>query len=207
MLRKIFGGKKDDDEDKTDDTEGKTPAATEESVSTAESPAEEIVETSSAEEPVESPEATEPVADDVEPATTGDSSTMPVHASIQDRLKYMLTEGASAECIEAPDTFKLEFMAMGERFTVVKESMAEVTITSGSTPDEDVFIRIGNDVVAELLDAANFDLFSQIYLKYYKNAEPGKFVKIELRKPITDLNRRGYARVPALKLLIGAARM
>ena len=89
---------------------------------------------------------------------------------------------------------------------VAKKPMGEIEIATGAAPDEDVFIRIGNDVVAELLSAASFSEFSVLYLKYYKNPEPGKFVKIELRKPITELNRRGYARVPTLKLLIGAAR-
>ncbi|TFG15032.1 hypothetical protein EU537_01980 [Candidatus Thorarchaeota archaeon] len=84
--------------------------------------------------------------------------------------------------------------------------MGEVKIESGTSPEEDVFIRIANDVTQELLDAPSFEKFSEIYLKYYKDPGPGKFVKIELRKPITNLNRRGYARVPTLKLLIGAAR-
>ena len=132
---------------------------------------------------------------------------MPYHATIQDRLKFMLTEPPLADSIEAPDEFKLELMAMGERFTVMKDSMGEVAVSTGTAPDEDVFIRIGNDVVAELLSAANFSEFSSLYLKYYKTPEPGKFVKIELRKPIIELNRRGYARVPTLKLLIGAARL
>lgn len=199
MLRRIFGGKKDDDE------QGESEEKLEESPSEAQ----EIVEEETGSEEVdESPEASaEPeAAEEVEAVVVDDASTMPYHATIQDRLKYLLTEGPLAEPIEAPDDFKLEIMAMGERFTVVKEAMGEVQITSGSAPDEDVFIRIGNDVVAELLSAANFAEFSELYLKYYKNAEPGKFVKIELRKPITDLNRRGYARVPTLKLLIGAAR-
>jgi hypothetical protein len=43
-------------------------------------------------------------------------------------------------------------------------------------------------------------------MKYYKNPEAGKFVKIELRKDVNGLNRRGYARVPLLKLLIGMTR-
>jgi hypothetical protein len=138
--------------------------------------------------------------------STEGSVTIPYHATFQDRLKYMLTEDPLASSIEAPDEFKLELMAMGERFTVVKKSMGEVELSTGAAPDEDVFIRVSNDAVSELLSAANFTEFSKLYLKYYKNAEAGKFVKIELRKSITELNRRGYARVPALKLLIGAAR-
>jgi hypothetical protein len=195
MMRKLFGRKKDDDK-KDEETEEIVEEVPEEA---ATEPTEEA-----AEEPVE---AEEEVTEEVEaPVTDGLTVTMPYHASIQDRLKYMLTEPPLNQSIEAPDEFKLEFMAMGERFMVAKKPMGEIEIATGAAPDEDVFIRIGNDVVAELLSAASFSEFSVLYLKYYKNPEPGKFVKIELRKPITELNRRGYARVPTLKLLIGAAR-
>ena len=190
-MRKFFGRKKDDDEEKEE--------------------TEEVVEetpTDPVEEPVEAPvEVEEEVPEEVEaPSPEGDTVTMPYHATIQDRLKYMLTEPPLNQSIEAPDEFMLEFMAMGERFMVAKKPMGEIEIATGAAPDEDVFIRIGNDVVTELLSAASFSEFSVLYLKYYKNPEPGKFVKIELRKPITELNRRGYARVSTLKLLIGAAR-
>ena len=84
--------------------------------------------------------------------------------------------------------------------------MGEFSITIGKAPDEDAFIRISNDVMKELLSAATFSDFSDTYMKYYKNAEAGLFVKIELRKDITALNRRGYARVPVLRVLIGTIR-
>ena len=193
MMRKFFGKKKDNDEDE----------AAEEEVAEIEEPSEEAVD-----EPIEK-EVAEEAAEDIaeeSPPQKGPAVTLPYHATIQDRLRYLLTEPSFASTIEAPDEFKLEIMAMGERFMVSKKPMGEVEIASGAAPDEDVFIRIGNDVVAELLSAATFSEFSSIFLKYYKNAEPGKFVKIELRKPITDLNRRGYARVEPLKVLIGAAR-
>ncbi|MDF1539751.1 MAG: hypothetical protein P1Q69_12695 [Candidatus Thorarchaeota archaeon] len=189
MMRKFFGKKKDDDEDE----------ATEEEV--AETPTDETT-TEVTEESVD-----DEIAEEAEEASeTGIAITMPYHATLQDRLRYLLTDTVLSSSIEAPDEWKIELMAMGERFMVCKKPMGEVEIASGAAPDEDVFIRIGNDVVSELLSAATFSEFSAIFLKYYKNAEPGKFVKIELRKPITDLNRRGYARVPTLKLLIGAAR-
>ncbi len=189
MMRKFFGKKKDDDKEET----------TEEEV--AEAPTDEIA-TADPEEVVE-----EQVVEDASPTSTEDSTmTIPYHATLQDRLRYLLTDTAHSSSIEAPDEWKIELMAMGERFMVCKKPMGEVEIASGAAPDEDVFIRIGNDVVLELLSAATFSEFSKIFIKYYKNAEPGRFVKIELRKPITDLNRRGYARVPTLKLLIGAAR-
>ena len=195
MMRKIFGRKKDEKKEEADDVE----ESPEDSVS--------MEDTSEPEAEVAAPAAPEEVEDaaDIAPST-GASATIPYHATFQDRLKYMLTEDPLASSIEAPDEFRLELMAMGERFTVVKKSMGEVELSTGTAPDEDVFIRVSNDAVSELLSAANFSEFSKLYLKYYKNAEPGKFVKIELRKPITDLNRRGYARIPALKLLIGAAR-
>ncbi|MHA1577952.1 MAG: hypothetical protein ACTSU3_11385, partial [Candidatus Thorarchaeota archaeon] len=150
-------------------------------------------------------DAEDPIAaESDEPEVKG--TTIPYHDSIQDRLGYLLTDPEMSTSIEGPDEFILEFMAMGERFSVSKKAMGSISIATGSAADEDVYIRIGNDVVKELLSAATFSEFSKIYLKYYKNPEPGMFVKIELRKQITDLNRRGYARVPALKLLIGAAR-
>ncbi|MHA1907113.1 MAG: hypothetical protein ACW98Y_07450 [Candidatus Thorarchaeota archaeon] len=189
MMRKFFGRKKDDD--KKDEEK--------------EEVVEEVLEETPA-EAVEEPVEEEVIEESETPAPAGLTVTIPYHATIQDRLKYLLTEPPLNETIEAPDEFKLEIMAMGERFMVAKKPMGEIEIATGAAPDEDVFIRIGNDVVSELLSAASFSEFSVLYLKYYKNPEPGKFVKIELRKPITELNRRGYARVPTLKLLIGAAR-
>ncbi len=193
MIRRIFGRKKDEDEEEVEETK------TEEKKSTSEDATEsEPVES----EEQESPRGAESPVEDIEIP----SSTMPYHDTIQNRLLYLFTEPEFAEYIEAPDEFLLEFMAMGERFAVLKKSMENVEISSGAVPDEDAFIRIGNDVVDELLSASNFDEFSDIYLKYYKNPEPGKFVKIEMRKAITALSRKGYNRVPALKLLIGATR-
>ncbi len=195
MMRKFFGRKKDDEEKKDEEAEVVEEVP-------EETPAEPVEETTE-----ETAEVEEEVPEDAEaPSTDGLTVTIPYHATIQDRLNYMLTEPPLNQTIEAPDEFKLEFMAMGERFMVSKKPMGEIEIATGAAPDEDVFIRIGNDVVSELLSAASFSEFSVLYLKYYKNPEPGKFVKIELRKPITELNRRGYARVPTLKLLIGAAR-
>ena len=95
---------------------------------------------------------------------------------------------------------------MGERFNVRKESLGEIAFGTGTAPDEDVFIRISNEAVKELLSAATFNEFVDIYMKYYKNPDGSKFVKIELRKDISSLNRRGYARVPLLKLLVGQIR-
>ncbi len=205
-MRRIFGKKKKDDdkpsEEEVVDEVVEQPATDEEPEAAAES------EVTEAEESVpDAAEAEESEPEGAEEVTSeGLTITIPYHATIQDRLKYMLTEGPLAESIQAPDEFRLELMAMGERFTITKASMGEVQIGTGTAPDEDVFIRIGNDAVGDLLSAANFSEFSTLYMKYYKNAEPGKFVKIELRKPITELNRRGYARIPPLKLLIGAVR-
>ena len=192
MVRRLFGRKKDEEEKTEDEVEPEVTSEASEVV------VEEPIE-SQAESPAEDGEPEVAVADAPE-------GTIPYHDSIQDRLNYLLTDPEMASSIEAPDEFILEFMAMGERFSVSKKAMGSISIATGSAADEDVYIRIGNDVVQALLTAATFAEFSEIYLKYYKAPEPGMFVKIELRKQITDLNRRGYARVPALKLLIGAAR-
>ena len=133
-------------------------------------------------------------------------STIPYHASIQDRLMYMFNDSNIGAGIEGTDEFYIEFMAMGERFWIGKVPLGKVSIKTGAMADQDAHVRISNDVAAELLSAANFSEFSKIFMQYYKTAEAGKFVKIEVRKPIADLNRRGYARVPILKLLIGSAR-
>ncbi|MHA1882483.1 MAG: hypothetical protein ACTSUO_05505 [Candidatus Thorarchaeota archaeon] len=196
MVRRLFGRKKDDKEESEDVEEVVTEAEPEtvEEAPKVEAPAD-----------AEFRETDSKPGEEIATAETP-SGTIPYHDSFQDRLSYLLTDTEMASSIEAPDEFILEFMAMGERFSVSKKPMGTVTISTGTAPDEDVFIRIGNDVVTELLSAATFSEFSQTYLKYYKAPEPGKFVKIELRKAITSLNRRGYARVPALKLLIGAAR-
>ena len=156
------------------------------------------------EEAVEAPEATEEeVAEDV---AVGRGDTIPYHSEIQDRLMYMFNDPSIGGGIEGTDEFYIEFMAMGERFWIGKAPLGEIEMKTGAMTDQDAHIRIANDVVSDLLSAATFVEFSKIYLQYYKNAEAGKFVKVEVRKPITDLNRRGYARVPIMKLLIGSAR-
>ena len=114
----------------------------------------------------------------------------------------MLNDPKMADGLEGTHAFTLEFMAMGERFWISKAPLGDIETKIGKASDEDAHIRISN----ELLNAATFSQFSEIYLKYYKHSDAGKFIKIEARKPITDMNRRGYARVPVLKLLIGAAR-
>jgi hypothetical protein len=141
-----------------------------------------------------------------EEVPVGRESTIPYHASIQERLMYMFNDSRMGAGIEGTDEFYIEFMAMGERFWIGKVPLGQVSIKAGAMTDQDAHVRISNDVVAELLSAANFSEFSKTFMQYYKNAKAGKFIKIEVRKPITDLNRRGYARVPIMKLLIGSAR-
>ena len=155
------------------------------------------------------PEATEEepaTAEVAEPVPEGRGDIIPYHDSIQDRLVYMLNDEKMADGLEATHEFQLEFMAMGERFWIGKVPLGEIETKVGKAADEDAHIRISNDAVADLLSAATFTEFSKLYLQYYKTSEAGKFIKIESRKPISDMNRRGYARVPMLKLLIGAAR-
>lgn len=149
----------------------------------------------------------EPAATEVsEPVPEGRGDTIPYHDSIQDRLVYMLNDAKMADGLEGTHEFTLEFMAMGERFWIGKAALGDIETKVGKAADEDAHIRISNDSVSDLLAAATFTGFSKIYLQHYKSSEGGKFIKIETRKPITDLNRQGYARVPILKLLIGAAR-
>jgi hypothetical protein len=157
------------------------------------------------EEATEAPEvAEEEVVEDEE--AVGGAATIPYHSEIKDRLMYMFNDSTTGAGIEGTDEFYIEFMAMGERFWIGKAPLGDIEMKTGAMTDQDAHVRIANDVVNELLSAATFAEFSKIYLKYYKEAEAGKFVKIEVRKPITDLNRRGYARVPIMKLLIGSAR-
>ncbi|MBE0525834.1 MAG: hypothetical protein IH631_02760, partial [Candidatus Thorarchaeota archaeon] len=132
--------------------------------------------------------------------------TIPYHSEIQERLMYMFNDSTMGAGIEGTDEFYIEFMAMGERFWIGKAPLGKIELKTGAMTDQDAHVRIANDVASDLLSASNFSEFSKIYIKYYKSAEAGKFVKIEVRKPITDLNRRGYARVPIMKLLIGSAR-
>ena len=173
---------------------------------TEETPAAE--ETAAAAEPVEFTEEAaelepESEVEPDEPFPVDGAATIPYHSEITDRLKYMFQDANIAANIEGPDEFTIEFMAMGERFNFIKEARGEVNFGTGTAPDEDVFIRISNDAVAELLNASNFEAFRQVYMKYYRNPEAGKFVKIELRKDLVWMNRQGYARVPLLKLLVG----
>ncbi len=156
----------------------------------------------------EAPTTTEkPAATEVsEPTTEDKKETIPYHDSIQDRLVFMFNDAAMADGLEGTHDFTLEFMAMGERFWVGKAALGEIETKVDSAADEDAHIRISNESVSDLLAAATFSEFSNIYLKHYKTSEAGKFIKIEIRKPIIDLNRKGYAKVPILKLLIGASR-
>jgi hypothetical protein len=162
-----------------------------------------VVEEEAAPEPAEEVPAETEVT---EPVPEGRGDTIPYHDSIQDRLVYMLNDPKMADGLEGTHEFTLEFMAMGERFWIAKAPLGEIETKVGKAADEDAHIRISNDAVGELLNAATFSHFSELYLKFYKTSDAGKFIKIEARKPISDMNRRGYARVPVLKLLIGAAR-
>ncbi len=175
---------------------------------TEDAPAEETESVVAAAPESEVPTTTEePDATEVsEPTTEDKEETIPYHDSIQDRLVYMFNDAVMADGLEGTHEFTLEFMAMGERFWVGKAALGEIETKVDKAADEDAHIRISNESVSNLLAAANFSEFSKIYLKHYKTSEAGKFIKIEIRKPIIDLNRQGYARVPILKLLIGASR-
>ncbi len=205
VIRRLFGRKKKEDEAEEAEPEAVTEEAEPETPAVEEARA--VEEAPPPEEPVEAPPVEEEAAAEeaIEEAVPEPTGYIPYHDSFPDRLKYMFSAEMSVG-IEGPDEFRLEFMAMGERFHVAKPANGEIEIKTGTVPNEDVFIRIGDDVVRELLSAATFSEFSDVYLKYYRHPEPGKFVKIELRKDISNLNRRGYARVPLLRLLIGTAR-
>jgi hypothetical protein len=194
-MSRFFRRKKKDKEEAEAKPEEEAPAV--------EEPVDEPAEPAKPEEVTEE----EPAASEVaEPITEGRGDTIPYHDSIQDRLVYMLNDEKMADGLEGTHEFTLEFMAMGERFWVGKAALGEIETKVGKAADEDAHIRISNDSVSDLLAAATFAEFSKIYLQHYKTSEAGRFIKIETRKPITDLNRKGYARVPILKLLIGAAR-
>ncbi len=189
VLRRIFGRKDDDEDDE----------------------AEEVVEKDAeVEDAVEGPEAAAEAEveeeQDEEEATVAIGTTIPYQSTFPERLEYMFNDDEIASDLENTDSFALEFMVLGERIWVKKPEMGDVEVGTGAVSDEDAHIRISNESAQELLGAANFEEFSKIYIEHYKNPQPGKFVKITLRKDISNLNRRGYARVPLLKLLIGAVR-
>lgn len=195
FIRRIMG--KDEDEEERTADEGAVES--------------EVEEPAAVEAPVEDEGVPEPPAEDVpepedEAPSEGRGDTLPYHDTIQDRLVYLFNHEKTGAGLEGTDEFVLEFMAMGERFSIAKAQLGEVQLKGGSATDHDAHVRIANDLVPELLSASTFSEFSKLFMNYYKNAEAGKFVKIEVRKPMTDLNRRGYARVPIMKLLVGAAR-
>ncbi|TXT57768.1 MAG: hypothetical protein BAJATHORv1_10475 [Candidatus Thorarchaeota archaeon] len=205
MLRRLLGRDKEDEEKKEEEKEA-AEEAEEADLETEEAEGAESATDAAPSEESESASEEDVPAEKVVTPISERGGTIPYHDSIIDRLKYMFNDSTICDCLEGPDEFRIEFMAMGERFHVSKPSNDEVEFGSGPVSDEDVFIRISNDVVKELLNAATFSEFTDIYMQYYKNSEPGKFVKIELRKPIGQLNRNGYARVPILKLLVGTIR-
>lgn len=200
-IKRLFKGKEEEEEPEEVVEEVAEEVPEEVEVPLEIEPVETAVETPVEPEPTPEPEQVEMVTE--EPVSAEVGGTIPYHATFQDRLRYMFADSEIGGGVEAPDSFMIEFMAEGERFYITKPSMGEFNIITGKAPDEDAFIRISNDVMKELLSAATFSDFSDTYMKYYKNAEAGMFVKIELRKDITALNRRGYARVPVLKALIG----
>jgi len=205
VRRKLFGrGKKETDEESTEEVveEKETEEPTWElpKEGTAKEPVPELPK----EKTVKVPDVLETKAAEVK--VLEKSGTIPYHKSLPDRFKYMFGDSGIVAGMENTDEFLLAFMAMGERFKIEKKAMGGVQIETGTAYDEDAFIRISNDAVSELLSCVTFKDFSDTYMRYYRNAEPGKFVKIELRSDISSLNRRGFARVPLLKLLIGAAR-
>ncbi|NHJ13633.1 MAG: hypothetical protein EAX95_08150 [Candidatus Thorarchaeota archaeon] len=197
-IRKFFGKEDEDKVDREEETKPKADLVVEDE-GVSEPAAEPEAET-----PVE--EATEEPAAVVKEAPAARGATIPYHAELTERLKFMFNDPTISGSLEGTDEFILEFMAMGERFNVRKQALGEIMFATGSAPDEDVYIRISNDAVSELLSAATFDEFTSAYIKYYKTPDGSKFVKIELRKDISSLNRRGYARVPLLKLLVGQIR-
>ena len=203
-MRRFFGRKKSDEE-KVKEEEEETAAEEQDAAETA------AATEPSAEAPAESVEGSTaaPPTDETEPPVerVRQAETIPYHDSLPKRLRYLLEESSIASTIEGPDEFSIELMASGERTWIKKNANGPIEYGSGAVPDEDVFIRVSDDVVSELLNASTFEEFSKIYMQYYRNSGPGKYVKIELRKAISDLNRRGYARVPLLKLLVGAARV
>ncbi|MGQ4871436.1 MAG: hypothetical protein ACP6IT_06340 [Candidatus Thorarchaeota archaeon] len=201
VIRRLFGRKKKEEEAEPEVEPAEESVAAEAAESAPESETAAVTEEApSAEEVVEEESA------EAETVAVRRDDTIPYHDSLPRRLRYLLEETSIASTVEGPDEFSLEIMAMGERVWIKKAANGPIEYGTGAIPDEDVFIRVSNDVVRELLDAPNFEEFSRIYMHYYRNSEPGKYVKIELRKSITDLNRRGYARNPLLKLLVGAAR-
>ncbi len=205
VMRRLFGRKKE---------EKKEEKGTEEAVEEAAEAAAEETAAEAAEGPVPEPESAaaeessplevvnEPAAES-RPESAAPEETIPYHDSLQKRLKYLLEESEISSTIRPEDEFTIEIMAMGERVWVRKRAHGPIEYGTGAISDKDVFIRVANDVVRELLDAPNFTEFSRTYMHYYRNADPGKFVKIELRRSIDELTPRGYARCPLLKLLVG----
>jgi len=206
-IRKLLGREEEPEEKKDEEVPARE--AVEEPVHEEAAPPE-VLEEPVSEEPAVEPEPEpeeepdETVPEDAAPMDRG--ATLPYHSEFTERLKYLFGDPTAATGLEGPDEFALEFMAVGERFYVAKEANGEIKYGTGSAPDEDVYIRIANDTVADLLSAATFASFSKIYIRDYRKPDAGKFVKIELRKDIISMNRRGYARIPLLKLLIGQAR-
>lgn len=199
MVRKIFGRRKKETEEEEESLDEKFDSRE----------IEESYTPPPSEPPIEvTPTSTEKLATvgakESKPPERG--VTIPYHNSLPDRLKYFFDDSSVVRGLENTDEFMLAFMAMGERFKVEKKALGPIKVEFGMTHDEDAFIRVSNDAVTELLSAATFKEFSDIYIRYYRNAGPGKFVKIELREDISSLNKQGFARVPILKLLIGAAR-
>ncbi len=204
-MRRLFGRKKKDDESK-DVTEE---AESTESVTPSETPEPEPVVEPEPSQVVSEPsttavsQATVPISEVSAPEVVGG---LPHHTSFVERLIYLFNDATAGAHIEATDEFHLEFLVLGERFWIRKEHMGPVKSGTGAIPDEDVFVRISDTVAHELLAAPTFEEFTKTYMRYYKNQQSGKFVKIELRKDVSSLARVGYARVPILKLLIGTVR-
>ncbi|MEM2142296.1 MAG: hypothetical protein QXQ81_03475 [Candidatus Thorarchaeota archaeon] len=136
-------------------------------------------------------EAPATVEETAEEVTEEVEEGMPPHTRLIDRIMYILNDPAMSSTIAGPDEFTVEFLALGERFWIRKTANGPIESGIGAVSDEDVYIRISDSVVRELLSVPTFEEFVRVYLKYYRSPGERSFVKVELRKDITSLNKMG----------------
>lgn len=122
--------------------------------------------------------------------------------TIQEKIAELMNLPENLNPIPAPATFKIQFLAGGDAFYIIKEELKHPHIEPSRTRAEDVFIRISNAVVDELLEAPDFDTFNEIFRKYAKSQTADHYVKVDIRTDIFELNKKGFASSPFLKMLV-----
>ncbi len=150
----------------------------------------------------EKPAEEEEVAETVEEVQPEVKEPEKPKITIQEKINEFMNLPENLDPIPAPVSFKIQFLAGGDAFFIIKEELKQPHIEPSRTRGEDVFIRISEAVVEELVEAPDFNTFNEIFRKYAKSQTADHYVKVDIRTDIFELNKKGFAKSPFLKMLV-----